>query len=277
MDTETRRHGANGKWNSPLPPRGGTGGESHDDPAPCLRASVSHTSAPRWLLFDLDGTLVRMKRRWIEFRFVLRATWRFAGAIPPWRFPKALYRAIGVMQTHGTERTNYEVVLAELARHSRKPRTNVEERARALIRSDFATLADRFHPIPGARVTLELARALGYRLVLATNPVWPLEAVKMRMAWGGIGDVPFEYITNSETMTRCKPDPGFYRELLAKLGLRGEECLMIGNDPRKDLPAKEAGIRTFLLSDRRIEDPRLDAWGSHEQLQECLKRWARRN
>ncbi len=228
----------------------------------------------RTVLFDLDGTLVRMERRGIEFRFVLRATWRFAGAIAPWRFPKALYRAIDVMQNHGSERTNYEVILSELARHSRKPRPDLEGRARELIRRDFATLADRFLPVPGARETLILARDLGYRLVLATNPVWPLEAVKMRLAWGGLSDLPFDFIANSEAMTRCKPDPAYYRELLAKLGARGDECLMVGNDPRKDLPAKEAGIRTFLISPEPIDDPRLDGWGSFDDLQECLKQWA---
>lgn len=226
------------------------------------------------LLFDLDGTLVRMERRGLELRFVLRAMWRFAGAIPPWRFRKALYGAIDLMQSHDTPRTNHEVVMDELARHSRKSREDLERRARLLVSRDFAALADRFSPVPRARETLLLARDLGYRLILATNPVWPLEAVKMRMAWGNIADVPFDFITNSEVMTRCKPQPAYYRELLARLELDPRECLMVGNDPRKDLPAKEAGIRTFLISEEAIDDPRLDGWGSFETLQECLKQWA---
>ena len=40
---------------------------------------------------------------------------------------------------------------------------------------------------------------------------------------------------------------------------------MIGNDPRKDLPAKEAGIRTFLIG-VHPPDPRMDASGTLEDL-----------
>ena len=53
--------------------------------------------------------------------------------------------------------------------------------------------------------------------------------------------------------------------LLEQLHVRAEECLMIGNDPRKDLPAKDAGIRTFLIGTHR-PDPRMDACGTLEDL-----------
>ena len=54
---------------------------------------------------------------------------------------------------------------------------------------------------------------------------------------------------------------------------------MIGNDPKKDLPAREAGICTFLLQrpatkrnwDKIVLDPRLDGWGSLLDLQEWMR------
>ena len=57
---------------------------------------------------------------------------------------------------------------------------------------------------------------------------------------------------------------------------------MIGNDPEKDLPAHQVGIRTFLvdLPDTRekIEavrkDERLDGWGNFGDLQDWLRRSA---
>jgi FMN phosphatase YigB (HAD superfamily) len=210
------------------------------------------------LLWDLDGTIVRMKRRGLELRFMWRAIRRFWGAIPPWRFRRAFWRAVEEVQAHRTPRTNYEVMLASLERHARRP---IGEIARRFVAEDFPALADRFEPIPGARETLLRARDLGYRLVLATNPLWPREAVLRRLEWGGAGDVAFDFVSHSETMTRCKPNVEYYRELLERIGARGSECLMIGNDARKDLPAREVGIATFLVG--------ID--GTYEDLQEWMK------
>lgn len=229
------------------------------------------------LLFDLDGTLVDMKRLGVAFRLSARAVWRYFGAIRPWHLGRATKEAIARMQTHGSDKTNYQVFLETMSRHSRTSIEDVERRSRLLVSKDFATLAHRFYPVPGAKETVLLARELGYRTVLATNPVWPLDAVRMRMTWGGLGEVPFDYITHSEIMTRCKPDPAYYRQLLERLSLSAAECVMIGNDPRKDLPAKDAGIRTFLIARDGAampEDPRLDGWGTFEEFQGWLKRSA---
>jgi len=231
------------------------------------------------LLFDLDGTLVRMNRSGLELRFMARAVVRFARVIPPWRYRKAFWEGAEALQRHGTDATNWTVFLETLGRHARCPPAELERIARVCVEKDFAHLGDRYGPIPGARETLLHASELGYRLVVATNPVFPRLAVEMRLSWGKLGDVPFDFITNSECMTRCKPDPAFYKELLEKLGVEGRQCVMIGNDARKDLPANELGCLTYLvempetraLIEQVKGDPRLDGWGSFEDLRRWLQ------
>jgi FMN phosphatase YigB (HAD superfamily) len=172
------------------------------------------------------------------------------------------------------------VFLELLGKHATCSRERLDALCEEFIALDVSTAADQFSPIPGARETLVRAHALGYRLVVATNPVFPLSAVKLRMKWGGVDDIPFERITSSQTMTRCKPHPDYYRQLLAQLGVRGGECLMIGNDPKKDLPAKDVGCYTYILDlpavrpqeARLLADPRLDGYGSYEDLQAWLER-----
>ena len=44
-----------------------------------------------------------------------------------------------------------------------------------------------------------------------------------------------------------KPNPRYYADILAEIGLRGEDCLMVGNDTKEDLVAAELGFDTFLL------------------------------
>ena len=223
------------------------------------------------LLFDLDGTLVHLQRRGLELRFMLRAFRRFSPAIPPWRFRRAFWQAATRLQVHGTDKTNYQVFLETLGSHARVDLSALDGLVREFLRDDFGHLSDRFVPIPEARETLELARRLGYRVVLATNPVWPLDAVRTRLGAGGLADFDFDFISHSEVMTCCKPDPRYYRELLGRLRVCGEECLMIGNDPRKDLPAKEANISTFLIGTHQ-PDPRMDASGTLADLRARITR-----
>lgn len=208
---------------------------------------ASFPSSIDTLLVDLDGTLVRMERRGLECRFMAKAILRFAGVIAPWSFRRVFWESIETMQRNRSERTNYEVLISELARRAECSELEIARRSHLVLSKDFPTLSDRFSPIPGAREFLDLALEKGLKLVLATNPVWPYDAVRRRMEWGGVADLPWEFISHSQTMTRCKPGVDYYRELLDRIERRPEQCLMIGNDARKDLPAREIGIETYIL------------------------------
>lgn len=214
----------------------------------------------RYLLFDLDGTLVRMDRTILELRVVARAILRFARAIPPWRVRGALWEAARVMQENDSQRPNFAVFVEALAAQSRTDAATIERTIRTFMERDFPRMGRCVSPVPGARAVLEAALARGFRLVLATNPVWPETAVRMRLAWGGVGDIPFQMVTHAETMTRCKPRPEYYAELLDRLGAAPESCVMIGNDAMKDPPASALGIRTILVetpgNDAGPADPR---------------------
>jgi FMN phosphatase YigB (HAD superfamily) len=234
------------------------------------------------LLFDLDGTLVDQLARGLHARMFVRLVRHFRRLIPPWKLRKAFWSGIRAVKTNQTDRINHELFLDTLAAHARGSREELAAHVDRFLTEHLVTVADCFRPIPGARETLELAHGLGYRLVLATNPALPLEAVEQRMRWGNVRDLPWERITSSQSMTRCKPDPGFYRELLAQLEVEGAQCLMVGNDPQKDLPAKDVGCWTYLLDlpqvrkrHPRVEaDPRLDGYGSYHDLQEWIRRSA---
>lgn len=234
------------------------------------------------LLFDLDGTLVDQLARGLHLRLMLRAFRHFTPAIPWWRFRRAFWRAIKAVKHNQGPRLNADVFLDVLCESALASRAEVAHLVERFVSEHVASCWDCFRPIPGARETLELANALGYRLVVATNPVLPLSAVRMRMRCGNVDDLPFERITSSQSCTSCKPYTSYYAELLADLGLEGRECLMIGNDPKKDLPAKEVGCWTWVLDLPRVrrshprvaQDPRLDGYGSYHDLQEWIRRSA---
>lgn len=109
------------------------------------------------------------------------------------------------------------------------------------------------------------------KVVIATNPVFPLVAVKERLRWIGIAGVPFDLITSYEIMHYCKPHLEYYWEIIDRIGVEPQECLMVGNDVDEDLVARQIGMKTFLveqyLINRTGRDFETDFRGT---LEDCL-------
>ena len=96
---------------------------------------------------------------------------------------------------------------------------------------------------------LAAVKKKGLRSILATNPIFPMVATHARIRLGGMSPEDFEYITAYENSSYCKPNPAYFTELLAKLGISPEECVMIGNDTRDDFSALVLGIPVFVLTE----------------------------
>ena len=99
-------------------------------------------------------------------------------------------------------------------------------------------------PRPGVFEALDTVLSHGYRIALFTNPVFNKTVCRVRMKWAGIEDYPFERITVRENSTRCKPNKKYYSENLTAMGLKPEEVLMVGNDPKRDFMEPESNLQT---------------------------------
>lgn len=123
---------------------------------------------------------------------------------------------------------------------------------------------------PKAAETVKQVKALGLRVALATNPIFPATATESRIRWAGLEPGDFEFYTTYENTNTCKPNPEYYREAAHRLGLPPEECLMVGNDVTEDMVARTVGMSVFLLTDCLINKEREDInqfpRGSFEQV-----------
>jgi FMN phosphatase YigB (HAD superfamily) len=117
---------------------------------------------------------------------------------------------------------------------------------------------------------VETALGLGMRVAVATNPIFPLEAVRHRLDWAGLGDLPVHVITTYEVMHATKPLPAYFRETAEMLGVEPRACLMVGDDPLLDLPAADVGMRTYYVGART--DVSADYCGDLGQLAALLPR-----
>lgn len=123
---------------------------------------------------------------------------------------------------------------------------------------------------PKASLTVHTIKEMGLRVVLATNPIFPAVATQSRIRWAGLKPEDFELYTTYENIGYCKPNPKYYLEITKRLGVKPEECLMVGNDVTEDMIAESVGMKVFLLTDCLINKERKDTnhfnRGSFDQL-----------
>ena len=108
--------------------------------------------------------------------------------------------------------------------------------------------------IPDRKPLIERLKSAGMRVALATNPIFPLDGVRTRMGWVNLAPEDFELVTYYDNSTYCKPNPKYYQEILKKLGVPAESCIMIGNSVAEDMVAEKLGMRVF-LADEFVENP----------------------
>lgn len=204
------------------------------------------------ILFDLDGTLLPMNLDAFLSDYFERLTAYMAKhGYEPKQFGKAIWSCIGAMLGNDGGATNEKRFWDAFAAIYAGERDVYADRSlfEAFYREEFAKIGAVCGKNPEAdRLTADLC-ALGVPIVLATNPLFPRIATEQRIAWAGIHPARFTHITTYENATYAKPSVGYYREIASFLGIRPENCMMVGNDTEDDGSALEAGMQVFILTD----------------------------
>ena len=202
------------------------------------------------ILFDLDGTLLPMDQE----VFVKDYLGRMAAFLAPHGYdPQSLIKAVwagtGAMVKNDGKALNEDVFWyvfnSILGRDAKQDLALFEE----FYRTEFQKAKDSCGFNPAAVEAIRQIKDMGYRLILATNPLFPAIATYSRARWAGLNPEDFELITTYENSRFCKPNPDYYREILGKIALDGSQCLMVGNDVGEDMIAGTLGMKTFLLTD----------------------------
>ena len=200
------------------------------------------------VFFDLDGTLLPMELDGFLERYFALLTRKLACVgYESRKLMDGMWEGVMAMIGNDGSRTNEEVFLDTFSKV-------VERDARA----DLPLFDDFYHNEfldaqsacgfdPNAVKTVAAIKDRGLRVVLATNPIYPAIATENRIRWAGFQPEDFELYTTYEDFCHCKPNPAYYQDILDRLDLKPEECLMVGNDAEEDLAAAKLGIHVFLL------------------------------
>ena len=113
---------------------------------------------------------------------------------------------------------------------------------------------------PEAVPLIEWAASCGYRIAIATDPLFPRKATYHRLRWAGLDPEQFELVSSFEHFHFTKAHPAYYAELLGRLGWPEGPVLMAGNDILRDLvPAHRLGLKTFFVDGETDPGPGFEA------------------
>ena len=208
------------------------------------------------ILFDLDDTLLinPLNRVGQEMASWNRFFNRRLGRVDAGAGLAAAMRAVST-NTNPVE-NNLDVFIKVVSRVWGCPPQDVLGHFRAFYQEAYPDMRALVQPRPGAADLLDWLRAAGYLVVIATNPLFRPEGVRLRLEWAGLPtDLrTYSLVTHIENMQFAKPTPHYYEAIVGRLGLTNTEAIMVGDDWQNDIaPAERAGLNTFWVREDGAE------------------------
>ncbi len=202
------------------------------------------------ILFDLDGTLLPMNQE----TFVKAYLDGLAQKLAPLGYDKDLFikgmwaGVAAMVKNDGScvnQKRFWDTFCSILGEHVRNDESVFED----FYKNEFQQVKSVCGFNPKAGEVIQKLKEQGFRLILATNPLFPSIATESRIQWAGLSPNDFSLYTTYENSSYCKPNPKYYEEILKRSNCNPKECLMVGNDVNEDMIAKDLGINVFLLTD----------------------------
>lgn len=228
------------------------------------------------IFFDLDGTLLPLDEKlFVDIYFAELSKVFSEYNIESNKLVEAIWTATHEIIKNDGKRTNEEAFWEKFKSIINIDLSNVKEVLEKFYANEFFTKLKKCSTENNlAKVAVNLAKKNGRKVVLATNPVFPVDAL-VRLKWTGLDIDDFDYVTHYSNSSFSKPNPKYYLDLCKKLDVEPKECLMIGNDERQDIfAASSAGMNCYLVTDYLYTYPECKVnceKGSFKDLIEKLK------
>ena len=229
------------------------------------------------VLFDLDGTLLPMDQDLFVKTFSgmlakkMETEKNYDGRL----FGKAVWGSIGAMSVNDGKKTNeelfWDVYCGVMGPDGRKDEADFLY----FYENEFQKTKEVCGYDKRADEIIKLVKSKGLTAALATNPLFPRVSTESSVRWAGLDKEDFALITTFEDYSYCKPNLNYYRQVIEKLGVEPQECVMVGNDVSEDMIAQQLGMKVFLLTDCIINKENKDISvypnGGFDQLKEFIE------
>lgn len=205
------------------------------------------------ILFDLDGTLLNIDSDKFMEEYMVRLYKRLSNQYSFEEFNYHMREAImSTIHSNDESLTNEEVFINKYTEVLGKDISHIYSHINEFYDNEYKTIKGMYSPSKYMIKAVNMLIEKGYNLVVATNPLFPLNAIKERIKWAGLNCDKFLFITPMETMRFCKPNPNYYGQILKIINKTPNRCVMVGNDVQEDMVAKTLNISTYLVTNNMI-------------------------
>lgn len=207
------------------------------------------------ILFDLDGTLLPMDMEvFTKGYFKLLAVKLAKYGIEPQKLIDAVWTGTAAMVKNDGGASNEDRFWQKFTEITGFDKAKVNKDCLDFYANEFNGAKKYTGENPLAKKAVEIAREKSELVVLATNPLFPLVGQDTRLHWVGLSKEAFDLVTSYEEDIYCKPNPKYFESVCARIGVKPEDCLMIGNDEGEDIKAASSiGMDCYLVTDCLIE------------------------
>lgn len=216
---------------------------------------------PLTLLFDLDDTLLDTN---IE-SFIPAYFQALSGHLAPYvsanvMLPSLLAATKLMLDSEDPSRTLQEVFEADFYQKIGVSKQTLAEIIDDFYDNIFPKIESKTDRRPDAVPLIEWAFSRGYRIAIATDPLFPRKATHHRLRWAGFDPAQFEIVSSFENFHFSKTHTAYYAEVLGQLGWPDGAVLMVGNDAERDLiPAHRLGLKTYFIDGESASSTGLEA------------------
>ena len=192
------------------------------------------------ILFDLDGTLLPMDNDAItKGYFKLLAVKLAPHGYEPKQLVDAIWAGTAAMVKNDGTKSNEEAFWKKFAGIYGEKVLADKPLFDEFYEHDFENAKSICGFNPNAAMAVHTVKEMWLRVALTTNPIFPAVATESRIRWAGLEPEDFELYTTYENIGYCKPNSDYYREIAKRLGVKPEQCLMVGNDVTEDIDGEQ--------------------------------------
>ena len=206
------------------------------------------------VMFDFDGTIIEVHGG--KLKLYIHIVWLClehfvprVGMIAAW---KVFVRAFGKICNHTGKLSNWQSVFEAWSETTARTESEISTLAQEFVSKRMVHLRRHFRPIASGVELVRATLASGKKIVIATNPLYPISSTHQRLSWVGLNPDDFILITGLENSYGAKPQIRYYQGILNALKVSAQDCVMIGNDPFLDLAATRLGIQCHLVATEKV-------------------------
>lgn len=207
------------------------------------------------ILLDLDDTLLKNSTDQFLPAYMFSLSNALSDFAPAEEIVILVMNAIQAMQDNNNPAiTNENAFYAHFLANLKRERNEIQPTIDRYYQNEYPNLKNFVHAHPNARALVSELFNANYRVIIATNPLFPKVAVMQRLEWAEVADFPYALVTTMENAHFSKPDTRYYQEILDQFQLSPAETIMVGDDPERDIaPAKSIGLHTWHITENGNE------------------------